>query len=61
MWTKYVKCSGSTIYAIDVWEGKRFILTDMIREEFLVDMKFDLNWNYQEGLQPMKIVGKEGV
>lgn len=63
MWTKYVKCAGSIKYANDVWERKRFILTVIIREAFLVDLKFELNHKDQEGLQQMKIVerGSLGV
>ena len=56
MWTKYVKCAGSIKYANDVLERKRFILTVIIREDFLVDLKFELNHKDQERLQQMKIV-----
>lgn len=61
MWTNYVKCAGSIKYANDVWERERFILTVIIREAFLVDMKFVLNHKDQEGLQQIKIGGRGGV
>lgn len=46
---------------IVIWEGERFILTDMIREEFLVHIKFELNRKNQEGLQKIKVVGRGEV
>lgn len=61
MWTSYVKCAGSIKYANDVWEKERFILTVIIRVQFLVDMKFVLNHKDQEGFQEIKIVGSGGV